>query len=76
MHFAEQVADSRRKIAGATSEEERRNWSVNLRGLLLQRGQRPCEGSILCDAAPQQKCAAGNHDTCSKHASCCASCQP
>ena len=75
MDFAEQVLESRRKIAEADNEVERLNWSVNLRGLLLQRGQRPCEGSIFCDEAPRQKCAAGKHDTCAKHGNLCASCR-
>jgi hypothetical protein len=75
MNLAEQELVSRRKIAEADTEEEKRTWSLNLRGLLLQRGQRPCEGSILCDDAPQQKCGAGIHDACRKHAAHCASCR-
>ncbi len=74
MDSAEQEVVIRRKIAEADTEEEKRTWSVNLRGLLL-RGHPPCEGSIFCDQAPDRKCAAGEHDTCPRHASECASCQ-
>jgi hypothetical protein len=74
MTSVDQEVAMRRKVATADTAQEKTAWSISLRSLFSNRGQRPCQGSIFCIESSSHKCAAGAHDTCAVHVSCCASC--